>query len=71
TGYVHGGCSPIGMKKLFKTFIHSSAAQFSSIVFSGGRIGRQIETTLDNLKKLGPFVIADLAKEPQQGERLL
>ena len=63
TGYVHGGCSPIGMKKLFKTFIHSSASRFEAIVFSGGRIGWQIETSLDNLKKLVPFVLADIAKE--------
>ena len=63
TGYVHGGCSPIGMKKLFKTFIHSSASRFESLVFSGGRIGRQIETSLENLKKLVPFVLADLAKD--------
>ncbi|MBO7521410.1 MAG: Cys-tRNA(Pro) deacylase, partial [Opitutales bacterium] len=61
--YVHGGCSPIGMKKLFKTFIHSSASRFESLVFSGGRIGRQIETSLENLKKLVPFVLADLAKD--------
>ena len=63
TGYVHGGCSPIGMKKLFKTFIHSSAQRFESLVFSGGRIGWQIETSLENLKKLVPFILADLAKD--------
>lgn len=60
TGYVHGGCSPIGMKKLFKTFIHSSARNFETIVFSGGRIGRQIETSLNEIQKLVPFCVADI-----------
>lgn len=63
TGYIHGGCSPIGMKKPFKTFIHSSASRFEYIIFSGGRIGWQIETSLENLKKLVPFVLADIAKD--------
>lgn len=39
TGYVRGGCSPIGMKKQFPTFIHDSAMQYSEIYISGGRIG--------------------------------
>ena len=39
TGYVRGGCSPIGMKKQFPTFIHESARQYSEIYVSGGRIG--------------------------------
>lgn len=39
TGYVRGGCSPIGMKKQFPTFIHESAMQYSEIYISGGRIG--------------------------------
>ena len=39
TGYVRGGCSPLGMKKQFPTFIHKSAQQFSKIYVSGGRIG--------------------------------
>ena len=51
TGYVHGGCSPIGMKKFFTTFIDSSAKALPSIIFSAGRIGRQVEMTLDDLKK--------------------
>lgn len=63
TGYIHGGCSPIGMKKLFKTFIHSSASRFEAVIFSGGRIGWQIETSLENLKKLVPFILADIAKD--------
>ena len=42
TGYVHGGCSPVGMKKLFPTFIHNSAENFDKIYVSGGRIGTTI-----------------------------
>ncbi|MGI5892913.1 MAG: Cys-tRNA(Pro) deacylase [Bacillota bacterium] len=43
TGYVRGGCSPIGMKKQYKTVIHCSALDWEAIVFSGGRLGSQIE----------------------------
>ena len=43
TGYIHGGCSPIGMKKEFKTFIDESAQLFDTICFSGGRVGLNIE----------------------------
>ena len=42
TGYVRGGCSPMGMKKLFPTFIHNSAENFDKIYVSGGRIGTTI-----------------------------
>ena len=60
TGYVHGGCSPIGMKKPFVTIIDETAALYDSIVFSGGRIGCQIETSLDELERVVPLRIADL-----------
>lgn len=60
TGYVHGGCSPIGMKKFFKTTIDESAQKVPRLFFSGGRIGFQIETTLDELKKAIPFRLADI-----------
>lgn len=43
TGYVHGGCSPIGMKKQFKTFIHKTASTYEKIYVSAGRVGAQIE----------------------------
>lgn len=43
TGYVRGGCSPIGMKKAYPTFIHESAMQLDTIIVSGGKIGVQIE----------------------------
>lgn len=61
TGYVHGGCSPIGMKKFFKTTIDQSALDVDRIFFSGGRIGFQIETTLDELKKAIVFQLKDVA----------
>ena len=61
TGYIHGGCSPIGMKKFFKTAIHQTAADFDTIMFSGGKIGYQVETSLNDLKKVIRFELADIA----------
>lgn len=61
TGYIHGGCSPIGMKKPFKTTIHSSAADFDTIMFSGGKIGYQVETSLEGLKSVVSFELHDIA----------
>ena len=60
TGYVHGGCSPIGMKKAFRTTIDSSAQQFDSIIFSGGRIGLQVQLALADLARLVRFQYADV-----------
>lgn len=63
TGYVHGGCSPIGMKKLFKTFIHKTAADYETIFFSGGKIGYQVEVSLADLQKVIPVQTADITEE--------
>ncbi len=60
TGYIHGGCSPIGMKKQFRTVIDTSAANFETIIFSGGKIGYQVETSLDELKKGLRFELEDI-----------
>ena len=60
TGYIHGGCSPVGMKKQFKTVIDASAADFDTIIFSGGKIGYQVETSLEELKKIVQFELEDL-----------
>ena len=60
TGYVHGGCSPIGMKKFFTTTIDSSALNFSTIIFSAGKIGYQVEVSLDDLRKVIRFELADI-----------
>lgn len=62
TGYIHGGCSPIGMKKFFKTVIDESALNFDSILFSAGKIGYQVEIAPNNLKKIIKFDYADLKK---------
>ena len=60
TGYVHGGCSPIGMKKAFRTTIDISAADFDTILFSGGKIGYQVELSLDALKSVVDFDLTDI-----------
>lgn len=62
TGYVHGGCSPIGMKKLFPTVIHQTAVDFDTIIFSGGKIGYQVELSLAALKQVIPVEVADLVE---------
>lgn len=62
TGYIHGGCSPVGMKKLFKTVIDESASSYDKIIFSGGKIGYQIETTLSELKKAISFILEDISE---------
>lgn len=52
TGYIRGGCSPIGMKKSFKTVVDETALLYDEIIFSGGRIGLQIEMNPLDLEKL-------------------
>lgn len=61
TGYIHGGCSPIGMKKPFKTTVDITAGGFDTIFFSGGRIGYQVELAPDALKKILDFELADIS----------
>ncbi len=61
TGYIHGGCSPIGMKKSFQTVIDTSAAGFGTIIFSGGKIGYQVEVSLEELKRVFRFTLGDIA----------
>lgn len=60
TGYVHGGCSPVGMKKQFPSFIDQSAESCGRVVLSGGRVGVHIEIALDELRKAVVFSSADL-----------
>lgn len=62
TGYIHGGCSPLGMKKQFKTVIDASAGNFDIIVFSGGKIGYQVEVALEDLKKVLVFDLKNIAE---------
>lgn len=63
TGYVHGGCSPLGMKKQFPTVIHETAQNFDTILFSAGKIGHQLETSLDSLKSAVKLTLADIIQE--------
>ena len=63
TGYVHGGCSPIGMKKFFTTTIHETAPLHDTIFFSGGRIGFQIELPFADLEKVIRVQRADIIKD--------
>ena len=60
TGYVHGGCSPIGMKKPFPTYCDETCVLFDTIIFSGGRIGTQIEMSFDDLCQLMDVEPVDL-----------
>ncbi len=60
TGYVHGGCSPIGMKKQFATFIHETATDFDNIFVSAGKVGAQIELAPGNLIKVAGCKVADI-----------
>ena len=62
TGYIHGGCSPIGMKKFFRTIIHETADKYETIFFSGGRIGFQIEMPYADLAKAIRIETADIIK---------
>lgn len=52
TGYIHGGCSPVGMKKIFTTYIHNTAHLYDTIIFSGGKIGLQLEMPFEDLKNV-------------------
>lgn len=60
TGYIHGGCSPLGMKKRFVTACDETALLYDSILFSGGKIGCQIETGIASLQKALPVSLRDL-----------
>ena len=62
TGYIRGGCSPIGMKKRYPTFIDETAQLFDTILVSGGRIGTQMELAPDDLCRLAEAKYVDLTK---------
>lgn len=63
TGYVHGGCSPIGMKKMFKTFFHDTIENMDTITFSAGKIGHQVEVKVSDINKVIDYKICDLCNE--------
>lgn len=62
TGYVHGGCSPIGMRKQFPTVADGSAQNFETIIFSAGRVGHQVEIAPADLAKIIPLKFADIVQ---------
>jgi len=60
TGYIHGGCSPIGMKKFFRTVIDKTAEDFETFYISGGKIGYQVEVRVHDLEKIIRFELKDI-----------
>lgn len=68
TGYIHGGCSPIGMKKFFPTTFHKTAADFDDIIFSAGKVGYQVELPLKNLDKMIRYQLADIVVDESRKE---
>ena len=62
TGYIRGGCTPLGMKKLYPTVIDSSAQNFDKIIISGGRIGSQIILSPTDLAKVTNAIFSDIIK---------
>lgn len=60
TGYIHGGCSPIGMKKQFQTVVDETILLCDTIVFSAGKVGYQVETTPEVLAQMIDYEIADV-----------
>lgn len=62
-GYVHGGCSPIGMKKVFTTVIDETAVLFDNIIFSGGKIGYFIEVNPMEIDKVIPVNFVDIVED--------
>lgn len=60
TGYVHGGCSPVGMKKQFATFIHETATEFEHVFVSAGKVGAQIELSPKDLIAVTGCKTADI-----------
>ena len=63
TGYIRGGCTPIGMKKQYKTVIHSTALNHSKIIVSGGRLGSQIELSPSDLARVTGADFVDIIME--------
>ena len=62
TGYVHGGCSPVGMKKVFPTFIDETAVLFDTFCVSGGKIGITLELNAEQLAQAINAKFADLVR---------
>ncbi len=65
TGYVHGGCSPVGMKKQFPTFVHETAEDYDRMFVSAGKVGFQVELSPEDLKSVVGFKYADIVESAQ------
>ncbi|MBR1852526.1 MAG: Cys-tRNA(Pro) deacylase [Lachnospiraceae bacterium] len=63
TGYIRGGCTPVGMKKAFPTFIHESAQKYDRIIISGGQLGAQIHLNPRDLAKVVNAKFEDIIAE--------
>ena len=63
TGYIRGGCSPVGMKKQFTTVFHQTVLEFETVYISAGKIGAQVELTPDTLLQLTRATAADIIQE--------
>ena len=63
TGYIRGGCTPIGMKKLYKTVYHSTINNFEEIIVSGGKLGTQIVIKPSDLINVTNAIVSDIVKE--------
>ena len=62
TGYIHGGCSPIGMKKFFRTTLDESAKELDTIIISGGKVGYQVQLKPEDLAKVIKYEFADITE---------
>lgn len=62
TGYIHGGCSPVGMKKPFRTVVHETAQTCPTFCVSAGKIGYQVEIAPEDLRRIVNFTYADIAE---------
>ena len=60
TGYVRGGCTPIGMKKQYKTVLHNSIMNYDKVIISGGRIGTQLVLAPEDIVKVTSAIIEDI-----------
>ncbi len=60
TGYIRGGCTPIGMKKQYKTVLHESIMKFDKVIISGGRIGAQLILAPEDLIEITSAIVSDI-----------
>lgn len=66
TGYIHGGCSPIGMKKAFRGFLDETAELFDTVCVSAGKVGAQVELDPQDLIRAAALTTADLVNDERE-----